>query len=148
MPGKGSVEPTIYSFMDILFSPCDDLEVLLRLARREAVAAEQKNFGQILEVVQQRATLGDRLEIYHRQLSEFRSHLGDAMEPALHSSAAAEAAALATAIKLEDARSLPLLLAARSDALQKSLRAADTRRNLGVYAQRRQPEAMACDRKC
>lgn len=64
------------SLMDLLIAQCSDLEGLLVLARRENVAAHSQDFGELFAVFDERATLGDRLETYHRQVAELRGRLG------------------------------------------------------------------------
>jgi flagellar biosynthesis/type III secretory pathway chaperone len=144
MQKTDSTAPKYDSLIDILFAQYSDLESLLALARRETVAVEQQNFEQILDVMKERATLGDRLEVYHRQLAEMRTRLGEVFEPALANPVVARTTALIDAIKLQDARTRPLLLAARDSAQQQSLRADQARRNLGAYS-RTQPVSVACD---
>jgi flagellar biosynthesis/type III secretory pathway chaperone len=144
MQKNDSTAPKYDSLIDILFAQYSDLESLLALARRETVAVEQQNFEQILNVMKERATLGDRLEVYHRQLAEMRTRLGEVFEPALSNPVVARTTAIIDAIKLQDARTRPLLLAARNSAQQQSLRADQARRNLGAYS-RTQPVSVACD---
>jgi len=132
--------------MEILFAQYDDLEALLALARREVVAAEKYDFDQILKLVKQRATLGDRLEVYHRQIGELRARLGEAAESAFKNPVVAKTESLVAAIKLEDSRSLPKLLAARDESLKQSLRIDQAKRNLGAYAQGGQTGSVACDK--
>jgi hypothetical protein len=132
--------------MDILFAQYSDLEALLVLARREAEAAEHRDFDQILEVVKQRATLGDRLEVYHRQLAELRSKLGSTYGPQLEDPVVARTVSVVEAIRLEDSRTLPLLVAARGEALEQSMRAGQARRNLGAYASGGPKTPVACDK--
>src|SRR5215208_851796 len=105
--------PQYDSLIDILFAQYGDLEALLQLARRETAAVEQQNFEQVMEVVKERATLGQRLEVYHRQLAEMRARLGEAYTSALENPVAARTVSVISAIKLQDARTRPLLLAAR-----------------------------------
>lgn len=144
---KESVEPHIDSLMEILFAQCSDLEALLALARKETEAAESEDFEQVLDLVKQRATLGDRLEVYHRQLAEFRASMGESADTALSSPVAAQTAALITAIKLEDARSLPMLHASRNTARQKVMRAARAAKNIGAYASKEHHIPTACDKR-
>lgn len=140
------VEPHIDSLMEILFAQYDDLEALLTLARSEVIAAERHDFDQILELVKQRATLGDRLEVYHRQIGELRARLGEVAESALESPVVAQTESVVAAIKLEDSRSLPRLIAARDESLKQSMRVDQARRNLGAYAKNGQTGSVACDK--
>lgn len=146
MSTHDSTTPQFDSLIDILFAQYGDLEALLALARRETVAVEEQDFERVFEVMKERATLGDRLEVYHRQLAEMRARLGEVLDPALASPVAARTTAIVAAIRLQDARTRPLLLAARDDAQQQSLRADQARRNLGAYARNHQA-ALACDQQ-
>jgi len=147
MPTRNTVEPHFDSLMEILFAQYSDLEALLGLARREEAAACEKDFDRILEVVTERATLGERLAVYHRQLAELRARLGNDIEPALGNSVVGRTQALVEAIKMQDALTQPKLIAARDEALKQSLRIDQARRNLGAYAQNRQPLSIACDER-
>jgi len=142
-----SVEAHIDSIMEILFAQCTDLEALLALARKEAEAAEREDFQEVLGLVSQRATLGDRLEVYHRQLAELRAGLGEGAAAALSSPVAARTASIITAIKIEDARSLPVLHAARNEALARAVGAANARRNIGAYRSNDRLIPTACDKR-
>lgn len=144
---NAALEPHYDSLMEILFAQYSDLEALLGLARREAVAVEQKDFDQILDVVTERATLGDRLEVYHRQLAELRDRLGPAYEPALQTSVVTQSVSLVDAIKVQDDHTRPLLIAARSETMQQAARVDQTRRNLGAYARNGQAGSIACDER-
>jgi hypothetical protein len=144
---NASLEPHYDSLMEILFAQYSDLEALLRLARREAVAVEQKDFDQILDVVTERASLGDRLEVYHRQLAELRARLGPAYEPLLQTSVVTQSASLVNAIQIQDNHTRPLLIAARDEAMQLAARVDQSRRNLGAYARHGQGGSIACDER-
>lgn len=63
------------SLIELLGAQCSDLEQLLALAREETLAAQQGKFSKIWDIVSERATIGKRLETYHRQISELRGHL-------------------------------------------------------------------------
>ena len=132
------------SVLDLLIAQCADLEALLALARREAYAAEAKDFDEILRVVEERATLGERLEVYHRQIAEMRLKLGEAAEPALRTSVAKRVTMLATEILAEDAQTRPLLLAARNEVAGKQQRLDRSQRCVNAYL-RDSYHAVACD---
>jgi hypothetical protein len=146
MTTTAHVDQHFDSLMDIFFAQYSDLEALLALARREAVAAEQSDFERVLEIACERASLGDRLEVYHRQLAELRARLGEAYEPALATPVAARTASLVERIRLEDARTCNLLIAARDQASKDAFRVDQTRRNLGAYARNAKPVSVACDK--
>ena len=142
-----SIEVKADSLLDLLIGQCADLETLLALARREEEAAESRNFDALLRVTEERATLGERLEIYHRQIAEMRLRLGEAAEPALRSEAAARATLLVTGILESDARSGPLLLATRQEMADECLRLDQARRGTNAYLQGTPKTPVACDRK-
>src|SRR5689334_21706795 len=133
MPLK-SGERHFESLMSILMAQYDDLEGLLKLAREETAAAEKSDFDGILDLIERRATIGERLEIYHRQRAELRERLGDGAKEAANRPVAANTTSLISAIKVQDELSRPLLLNARSEALSGSLQASQAKRNLDAYA--------------
>lgn len=65
------------SIIELLAAQCGDLEKLLAIAREETCAAETEDFERILEIVSERAKIGERLEIFQRQISELRGFLGE-----------------------------------------------------------------------
>jgi flagellar biosynthesis/type III secretory pathway chaperone len=134
------------SVIDLLIAQCQDLESLLALARREEQAAEDRNFDEILRVVEERATLGERLETYHRQIADLRLKLGDAAEPAFNSDAATRTAATIAEIQATDSRTQPLLLAARNDFARDQQRLDKARQGVAAYLQEA-PIAIACDHR-
>jgi hypothetical protein len=135
------------SLLDLLIGQCADLEALLALAREEEAAAEARNFDEILRVTQERATIGERLETYHRQIAEMRMRLGEAAEPALRCAQATRAATLVMGILEHDGRSRPLLLAARQEIAGECLRLDQTRRGMSAYLQENSKTPVACDQQ-
>ena len=63
------------SLIELLTAQCTDLEELLSLARQETEAAKNGNFLGILDVVSERAKIGEKLETFQRQITELRSNL-------------------------------------------------------------------------
>ena len=102
--------------MDLLIAQCVDLESLLALARREAVAAEQSDFSELVNVARDRATLGERLESYHRQIAELRASMSAASEPLSADAVTKETIRLAVEIQALDARTRTMLLTTRGTA--------------------------------
>ena len=147
MPGTDPRELQADSVLDLLIAQCADLEALLVLARREAQAAENRNFDEVLRVAEERATLGERLEVYHRQIAEMRQRLGELAEPALRTDTAKRTTALATQILAEDARTYPLLLAARSELLHEQQQLDRSQRAVNAYLQDGPRLSIACDRR-
>src|SRR5689334_10171025 len=99
------------SLMDLAMEQCADLEALLLLARREVTPAEEGNFRELMTVVQERATLGQRLEIYHRQIAELRASL-TTLPPTIDL-VSVKSAKLAAEIQLVDALAIAVLETAR-----------------------------------
>jgi hypothetical protein len=135
------------SLMELLIAQCADLEALLALARRETDAAERGDFDELMRVVEARATLGERLEVYHRQIAELRQRLGAAGEAALRSAAAAQATTLATEILALDARTRPLLLSTRNQLSEECLRLDQTRRGANAYLREGHRPPIAYDQR-
>jgi hypothetical protein len=100
------------SVMEILAAQCGDLEALLALARMEREAVEKQDFTVLFEIVGERATLGERLEVYHRQISSLRLAMGDHNLSDYPGNPAARASHLVEQILEQDAHTRPLLIAA------------------------------------
>lgn len=134
------------SLIELLSAQCADLETLLGLARAESHAAAANDFDAVMRAVEGRAALGDRLEIYHRQIAEVRSRLNDAAFDAGHE-IVRTTLQLAAEIQLHDERSRPLLLHAKADAAHQLTQINSSRRTIDAYApERRQAVSIACDR--
>ena len=105
------------TLIGLLTAQCGDLERLLYLARIEAEAAEAGNFETVLEIVSERSTLSDRLEVFSRQVAELRSRLGEAGEAVLQNPIAIRTTEIVSEILRQDARSRPLLETAKQEAI-------------------------------
>src|SRR5438270_9383957 len=147
MTRTNSIKVKADTLLDLLIGQCADLETLLALARREEEAVKGHNFDELLRVTEERATLGERLEVYHRQIAEMRLRLGEAAEPALRSEAATRATLLVRGIMEYDARSRPLLLTARQEMADECLRLDQVRRGTNAYLQGTPKTPVACDRQ-
>jgi len=104
--------------MDLLIAQCSDLESLLALARREVTAAEDSNFRELVEVAKDRASLGQRLESYHRQIADLRSSMasmGRTAESLFENPVAQEIVRLAVEIQAVDSRSKTMLMTTQAD---------------------------------
>lgn len=133
------------SVMDILAAQCADLETLLELARRETEAAERLDFEAVMRIVGERASLGERLEVYHRQIAEMRQRLSEPVETALRGRVAGRAVELALDIQRQDAHTRPLLMAARSETAANLSRLNKGQRNINGYLRDARSGAVACD---
>jgi hypothetical protein len=147
MARASSIEPQAESVLEILAAQCADLEDLLDLARRETTAAEQGNFEELMRITSVRATLGERLEVYHRQIAEMRARMGEAGEPAFRSAMAERAVALAVDIQTQDARTRPLLAAHRDEAAAALAHLSQTRRHVSAYLRDGRSVSVACDQR-
>jgi hypothetical protein len=133
------------SLLDLLIAQCADLEALLVLSRRETAAAEARNFEEMVQVVTARATLGERLEVYHRQIAEMRQRLGAAAEPALQSQTAARVTELITGILAQDEQTRPMLVVVRDEIGIERRNLDQMRRGLTAYLRDGRVPAVACD---
>jgi hypothetical protein len=133
--------------MELLVAQCADLETLLTLARRETAAVEQSDFKAIMQIVGERATLGERLEVYHLQIAEMRRRMSDCVELALGSPPATRALELAVDIQTQDTRTHRLLTAAREEAAAALSRLDRGRRSITGYLRDPRPAAVACDQR-
>jgi hypothetical protein len=145
--GLEFIEKRADSVLDLLIAQCADLEALLRLARCETQAAEANDFDEIMRVVSDRATLGERLEVYHRQVADLRLRLGEAADPVSQGPMARQVTTLAMEIMAEDARTRPLLLAARGELAGKQQQLDKSQRGVSAYLQDGRRMAVACDER-
>lgn len=134
------------SLIELLVAQCADLEILLSLAGEETAAARRNDFVEVIRVVSERATIGERLESYHRQIAELRGRLGHSAEQDFQSETARCAVRLILDIQKQDARTRPLLLAARSEAAQGLHRLEQTSRSAAAYLREPPHAPIACDR--
>lgn len=133
------------SLLDLLIAQCVDLESLLKLSRGEAQAVEARDFDEVIRLTTERATLGERLEVYHRQVAELRERLGAAAEPVMQSPTATRIAELVNGIVAQDNYTRPLLLEVRQEIDQQSQRLNQTQRGLTAYLNEGRTPAIACD---
>lgn len=105
------IEEQPETVLEILAAQCADLEVLLALARRETEAVERNDFEEVIQIVAERATLGARLEVYHRQIAEMRKRFGEPMLKTFQGMVANRTAELVTEILTQDMRTNSLLVA-------------------------------------
>ena len=141
---RAQAEPLI----DLLIAQCADLEALLALARHEAEATETRDFDEVMRIVGSRAALGERLEVYHRQIAEMRARMGEAAESVLRAETSARAAQLITRIQTQDRRTRALLLEARQETANNLRRMERAQRGTSAYLRAAKPPAVACDQTC
>ncbi len=133
------------SLLDLLIAQCEDLETLLVLSRGETAAAAARDFDEILRITAARATLGERLEVYHRQIADLRQHLGAAAESALQSPTATRIAELVNSVQAQDHQAHSLLLAARQEIDHERKQLNQIQRGLTAYLSDGRMPAVACD---
>ncbi|HEX4949609.1 MAG TPA: hypothetical protein VFZ34_23235 [Blastocatellia bacterium] len=133
------------SLLDLLIAQCEDLETLLVLSRHETTAAAARDFAEIIRITAERATLGERLEIYHRQIADLRQRLGGPAEMALESPTATRIAELVNRVRAQDDQTRPLLLAARQEIEQEWKQVHQVQRGLTAYLNEGRMPAVACD---
>ena len=132
------------SLMELLIAQCSDLEGLLALARRETVAANSEDFGELFAVFGERAKLGDRLESYHRQVSELRDKLGAGtyIDPALST----RTVQLAVEIQAQDMETTALLRTTQVTTSKEIARLDHSQRNSSAYLHGARANGLNCDR--
>jgi hypothetical protein len=133
------------SLFDLLSAQCADLEALLALARGETVAVQGRNFDELIRITAERATLGERLEVYHRQIAELRQRLGTTAESALQSPSAVRITELVNSVQTQDQQTRPLLLRMREEIGEESKKLNHTARSLTAYLNEGRMPAVACD---
>ena len=127
------VEEQSDSLINLLTSQCSDLEKLLSLAREETVVAESGNFDELLQIVSERAKLGDKLVVFQQQIADLRIQLGAAAEPALQSPLASKIATLVNQVLTQDSLSRPWLVAARTNAINSLAQIHSATRSTNAY---------------
>ena len=135
------------TLIDLLTAQCADLETLLTLAKRETAATEGGDFGEVLSVVDERARLGERLEVYHLQVAEMRARLGADADAILSCETAHRTTRLVAEIQAQDRRTLPLLTARREEVNAALARLRQTERHARAYQPDARREPVACDRR-
>ena len=135
------------SLIEILTAQCSDLEELLRLARRETEAAAAKDFDAVMRLVERRAPLVERLEVYHRRIAELRVKLGGGSADLLGLSLSDRTVRLAADISQQDARTRPLLIEAFEETALSLSRLERGRRGASAYLREDRATSVACDRR-
>lgn len=133
------------SLLDLLIAQCEDLEALLVLSRHEAAAVEARDFDEVLRITAERATLGERLEVYHRQVADLRHRLGTVAETVLHSPTVTRITELVHGIMAQDSYTRPLLQALRDDIDAQRQHLTRGQRGLTAYLNEGRMPAVACD---
>lgn len=133
------------TLFDLLLAQCADLEALLLLARGETAAVQGRNFDELIRITAERATLGERLEVYHRQIAELRQRLGTAAESTLQSPTAVRITELVNSVQTQDQQTRPLLLRMREAIGEESKKLNHTARSLTAYLNEGRMPAVACD---
>ncbi len=143
MPDSGSLQPHADSIIEILAAQCADLEALLALARQERATIEGEDFDNLLGIVEMRASIGARLETYHRQISDLRVRLN--YDAAINDSHATRTFELINQIQLEDANTRIMLTTKRAEMLVVGRRLDSTRRGTNAYLRDARATSVACD---
>jgi hypothetical protein len=145
MTTAASIPAEADSLFDLLVAQCSDLEALLALARSETAAVQARNFDELIRITAERATLGERLEVYHRQMAELRQRLGTAAESVLQSPTALRIAELVTCVQTQDQQTRPLLLSVREEVGEEKKQLNHATRSLTAYLNEGRMPAVACD---
>lgn len=133
------------SLLELLIAQCEDLEALLVLSRNETAAVEARDFDEVIRITAERATLGERLEVYHRQVAEMRQRLGAAAETVMQSPTVTKITELVHGILAQDSCTRPRLLALRADVEQQRQHLTRAQRGLTAYLNEGRMPAVACD---
>lgn len=133
------------TLLDLLIGQCEDLESLLALARAETNAAAANDFESLINTTRERATIGERLEVFHRQTAELRQRLGAAAETILQTPTAMRVTELINHILTQDEQTKPLLLAMRTTTNDERKNLDRLQRGLAAYHSEARMPAIACD---
>lgn len=126
------------SLIGLLTDQCADLERLLSLAREETVAAELGNFGTLLNISNERAEIGKRLETFQRQIAELRGFLGKSEENPQQQEITKRTVELASLTLEQDQKTLVLLTATREEASEGLKKLDSGNRNTNIYLREQQ----------
>lgn len=125
------------SIIELLAAQCSDLEKLLAAAREETRAAEAQDFERILEIVSERAQIGERLEVFQRRISELRGFLGDGAEINRHK-IASRIVEVASLTLEQDEKTRKLLTGVKEETALELRNLETGNRNANVYLRGRQ----------
>lgn len=135
------------SLMDLLIAQCSDLEALLGLARRENVAANSGDFGELFAVYGERAELGGRLESYHRQVAELRDKLGQCAGTNIDPVLSTKTVQLVVEIQAQDKETTTLLIAHQAMTTEELARLGYKQQNSLAYLKGARATGLNCDRQ-
>jgi hypothetical protein len=147
MNSHAQIQAQADSVMDILSAQCADLETLLALARRETEAVERNDFEAVIRIVGERADLGERLEVYHRQIAEMRKRFTDPVEKALRGTVATRTVELAVDIQTQDTRTRKLLMTEHDRVSNELARLNQGRRSVNGYLREARTNSVAYDQR-
>lgn len=133
------------SIIELLIAQCADLESLLVLARRETSVAENGDFEELLRVVEERATIEQKLDVFQRQIENLRESMGYKFDMVMKNSIVERAAFLITEIQTQDQRTHPLLLAARNEASDRLQSVARSQKSINAYSKEQTKGSVAYD---
>jgi hypothetical protein len=145
MERYASIESQSDSLIGLLTAQCVDLENLLSLTLQERLALEANDFERLMGIIDQRASIGQRLEVYHRQIAELRSRLGQCADGLMEHFNARRAVQLIGEIQVQDALIRPLMLTARDEAQTQLNHLSEGRRRAAAYLRDGRLHAIACD---
>lgn len=118
--------------IDLLAAQCADLEKLLAIAREQTYAAETEDFDKIMEIVSERARIGERLEIFQQRISELRIFLGKSADEK-HLKLTERMTEIANLTLVQD-RQTKLLLEGTKEKTAQELKSLDTNnKNANLY---------------
>lgn len=144
MSSETSIELHADTLCELLTAQCADLEALLLLARHETVAAERDDFDRLVQIVQDRTELGERLEVYHRQIADMRQQMNiDYIDDDI----AASTIRLIVEIQAQDRKTHDLLRVAQNETGTKLARLQQTQRGRNAYLREPPRGSVAYDQK-
>lgn len=142
---KSKIVEQAEPIIELLISQCGDLESLLLLAKRETAAAETGDFEEILNVVEERATLGQKLETFQRQIESLRESMGYKLDIMLKNSITERAAFLINQIQSQDEITRPLLVTSRNNASENLQQLSRSQMSINAYLKDQSKTSVACD---
>ena len=145
MDFKSRVKKEADTLLDLLIGQCEDLESLLELSRREHEATARLEFEEVFRVTSERATIGERLEVCHRQISDLKGRLGQAATPIMESETGLKITELVGTILAQDQSTAELLSRTRTEMIIAKDELGKRQRGLNAYLQEGKMPSVACD---
>lgn len=122
------------SLIELLAAQCADLEILLALAREETIAAQRRNFEDLLDIVSRRAEICNRLETFQQQIADLRQNMeANGVAATVDVNISKQIVEIANLTMLQDQKTRLLLTDARTHAASELANLEKSHRGTNAY---------------